>query len=737
MTETLAASASFEGLEVVAFESRHAPEMAALIARFGGVPRVAPALREAPLEEDAAALAFGTALFAGRLDAVIFMTGVGTRRLIEVLETRYTRDQIVQALAGITVVARGPKPVKVLRELQVPITITVPEPNTWREVLAELDENPRGFTLAGSRVAVQEYGVPNDAFLAELRERGVEVLRVPIYQWALPQDLQPLREAIQALVEGRAQVALFTNAAQVEHLLRVADDDGGKDRLLEALQKVVVASVGPTCSETLLSHGIAIDLEPVHPKMGPLVQETAARSKELLRKKAEGRRQEAGGGSQETGVGRQEAGVLSHEPAARSQNTENAEFRIPNPESRAPSPEFPAPNPESRVPNPESRAPSPESRVPTPEARERAAWEDSRFMKACRFEAVDATPVWLMRQAGRYMKEYRELRARVPFLELCKNPALVSEITVSAAEKLGVDAAIIFADLLLIVEPLGMHLEYDKGEGPAISPRLREAADIDRLHEVDPEESLGYLYDAIRQTRSDLNSRIPLIGFAGCPFTLASYLIEGGGSKNYRHTKALMYRDAGAWGALMERLARSLARYINAQIDAGVQAVQVFDTWVGCLGPADYRQYVQPYTHMMLQAVKPGAPIIHFGTGTATLLEAMRDAGGDVIGVDSHIELDEAWRLLGDGVAIQGNLDPIVLYGDLDFIRMRTQRILDQAACRTGHIFNLGHGLLPDTPYENVVALVKMVHDLSKDQIAKGRRPPRGLKRSRRTLDRG
>jgi len=340
-------------------------------------------------------------------------------------------------------------------------------------------------------------------------------------------------------------------------------------------------------------------------------------------------------------------------------------------------------------------------------------------MRACRREPVDATPIWLMRQAGRYMKEYRDLRARVPFLELCKNPTLVSEVTVTAAEKLGVDAAIIFADLLLIVEPLGLHLEYDKGEGPVISPGLRAAADIDRLQEVIPEQSLGYFYDAIRQTRSDLSSRLPLIGFAGCPFTLASYLIEGGGSKNYRHTKALMYRDAGAWRALMERLAHSLSRYINGQIDAGVQAVQVFDTWVGCLGPQDYRDYVQPYTRMMLQAVKPGTPIIHFGTGTAMLLEAMRDAGGDVIGVDSHVELDEAWHRLGNGVGVQGNLDPIVLYGDQSFIRMRAERVLDQAAYQTGHIFNLGHGLLPDTPYENVVALVKMVHDLSSDQIAR------------------
>jgi uroporphyrinogen decarboxylase len=658
MTETSISNASFEGLQVAAFESRHAAEMASLITRFGGVPRLAPALREVPLEEDSAALAFGTALFGGRLDAVIFMTGVGARRLFDVLETRHTREAIVKALSSITVVARGPKPVKVLREFKVPITITAPEPNTWREILQELDENPRGFTLAGSRVAVQEYGVPNEDFLAALRGRGVEVRRVPVYHWTLPWDLAPLREAIQALIEGRVQVVLFTNAAQVEHLLRVAADDSNHEKLLEALDNVVVASVGPTCSETLLAHGIGIDVEPVHPKMGPLVQETAQRAKEILKKKAEGRRQ----------------------------NVELSGSRVPSPEPRALSP-----------------------------------WENSRLLRACRFEAVDATPIWLMRQAGRYMKEYRDLRARVPFLELCKSPALVSEVTVTAAEKLGVDAAIIFADLLLIVEPLGLHLEYDKGEGPVISPGVRAVADIDRLQEVKPEESLAYFYEAIRQTRSDLNPKLPLIGFAGCPFTLASYLIEGGGSRNYRHTKALMYRDAGAWRALMERLASNLARYINAQIDAGVQAVQVFDTWVGCLGPADYREYVQPYTRRMLQAVKAGTPIIHFGTGTATLLEAMRDTGGNIIGVDAHVELDEAWKRLGGGVGVQGNLDPIALYGDQDFIHRRAKRILDQANYRRGHIFNLGHGLLPDTPYENVVALVKMVHDISSAELARGR----------------
>jgi len=334
-------------------------------------------------------------------------------------------------------------------------------------------------------------------------------------------------------------------------------------------------------------------------------------------------------------------------------------------------------------------------------------------MKACRREPTDATPVWLMRQAGRYMKEYRDLRAQVSFLEVCKNPDLVVEITVSAARKLGVDAAIIFADLLLIAEPMGFDLRYDKGEGPAIKPPIRGASDLERLREVEPQDALAYLLEAIRRARAELDPGIPLLGFAGAPFTLASYLIEGGASRDYRHTKAMMYRDPEAWRALMEHLARNLARYVNAQIAAGVQAVQIFDTWIGCLGPADYREFVLPYTRMLILEITPGTPVIHFGTGTAMLLEDMRDAGGDVIGLDSHVELDQAWARLGNQVGVQGNLDPAVLYAGLPYIRQRVERILDQAGARPGHIFNLGHGILSDTPVENVIELVKIVHELS------------------------
>ena len=329
----------------------------------------------------------------------------------------------------------------------------------------------------------------------------------------------------------------------------------------------------------------------------------------------------------------------------------------------------------------------------------------SVFMKACRREEVPYTPIWLMRQAGRYMREYREVRARVSFLELCKNPTLAAEVTVTAAERLGVDAAIIFADILLIIEPMGMQLEFAKGEGPVIHNPIRSAVDVDRMRELEDAGALSFVYEAIRQTRAALRADLPLIGFSGAPFTLASYIVEGGASRNYAHTKSLMYNDSGAWHAMMSLISRALIKYLNAQIEAGAQAVQLFDSWVGALGPDDYREYVLPHTRAVVDGVAAGTPVIHFGTGTSALLELMREAGGDVIGVDWRVRLDEAWRRLGD-VGVMGNLDPTVLFAGQDHLRAQASTILQQAAGLPGHIFNLGHGILPETPVENVIALV-------------------------------
>ena len=338
---------------------------------------------------------------------------------------------------------------------------------------------------------------------------------------------------------------------------------------------------------------------------------------------------------------------------------------------------------------------------------------DSPFMRACRREPVPFTPVWLMRQAGRYMREYREVRARTSFLELCKTPELAAEVTVYAAERLGVDAAIIFADILLILEPMGLDLEFAKGEGPVIHNPVRSGRDVDRLREVEDISSLGYVNDAIRLTRRALRPGLPLIGFAGAPFTLASYIIEGGSSKNYIQTKTLMYTDAGAWHQMMSLISRALGRYLNAQIAAGAQAVQLFDSWVGALSPDDYREYVLPHTRAVIQSVTPGTPVIHFGTGTAALLELMREAGGDVIGLDWRVRLDDAWQRLGDDVAVMGNFDSVALFSNVEVVRAQARRILEYAGNRPGHIFNLGHGILPETPVENVIALVDAVHELS------------------------
>jgi uroporphyrinogen decarboxylase len=341
-----------------------------------------------------------------------------------------------------------------------------------------------------------------------------------------------------------------------------------------------------------------------------------------------------------------------------------------------------------------------------------AMLDDSPFMRACRREDVPYTPVWLMRQAGRYMKEYRDVRDKHSFLELCKKPELATEVTVYAAERLNVDAAIIFADILLIIEPMGINLEFAKGDGPKIDNPIRTAEDVDRLREVESVDELNFVFEAIRQTRAALKPNLPLIGFCGAPFTLASYIIEGGGSKNYVHTKRMMYSDTGAWHEMMSKISRALGKYLNAQIEAGAQAVQIFDSWVGCLSADDYREYVLPHTKSVIDAVKD-APVIHFGTGTNHFLELMSEAGGDVIGVDWRINLNDAWQRIGHDKAIMGNFDPVALFAEKDFIRAQAKKILDQAENRNGHIFNLGHGILPETPVDNVIALVDAVHELS------------------------
>lgn len=336
-----------------------------------------------------------------------------------------------------------------------------------------------------------------------------------------------------------------------------------------------------------------------------------------------------------------------------------------------------------------------------------------RFLKACRREPVDRTPVWIMRQAGRYLPEYMAVRSKVTFIELCKTPELAAQVTLDAQRILGVDAAILFADLLPMLEPMGLDLEYQKGEGPVIHNPIQAADQVDQLKELEDLGSLQFVFDAVQLIRRDLPGDIPLLGFAGAPFTLASYAIEGGGSRHYLKTKSLMYRDEGAWRTLMTTLVRSLVRYLQAQIEAGCQAVQLFDSWAGCLSPVDYRRYVLPYTKQVLDGLPADVPVINFLTGNPALLPLLKETGGQVIGIDWRVNLADAWQTVGYDRAVQGNLDPVILLANLATIRRRTSEILDSVKGRPGHVFNLGHGVMPEAPAENVKALVKIVGEFS------------------------
>jgi len=339
--------------------------------------------------------------------------------------------------------------------------------------------------------------------------------------------------------------------------------------------------------------------------------------------------------------------------------------------------------------------------------------DKSRFMRACRRQPTDATPIWLMRQAGRYMSEYRKLRESYGILDLIKTPELACEVTMQPINAFDLDAAIIFADILPPLEGMGLSLEFVKGEGPVIHNPVRTPADIDALRTPPPEESLSFTLEAIKLARRELDNRgLPLIGFSGAPFTLAAYAVEGGSSRNFRYAKSLMMADPVQWDGLMAKLSHVVGHYLLAQAQAGAQVLQLFDSWVGALSPEDYRRLVMPYSQKAIEIARAaGVPIIHFGTNTNGMLELIRDAGGDIIGVDWRIDLDVAWERLGDEVAIQGNLDPIALFAPWPELRQRAQAVLDQAGGRPGHIFNLGHGILPKTPGDHVRRLVDFVHE--------------------------
>ncbi|HEY1808491.1 MAG TPA: uroporphyrinogen decarboxylase, partial [Acidobacteriaceae bacterium] len=332
-----------------------------------------------------------------------------------------------------------------------------------------------------------------------------------------------------------------------------------------------------------------------------------------------------------------------------------------------------------------------------------------RFVRACLRQPVDRTPVWFLRQAGRYMAEYMAVRRHHTLLEICKKPELAAEVTITAAEKLDVDAAIIFADLLLPLECMGLDFEFQAGEGPVIHKPIRTAADVAALQTTRAAE-LSYVGEAIQRVVGHFHGRLGMIGFCGAPFTLASYMIEGGGSRNYVETKTLMYRQPDAWRSLLDKLVGVLREFAAQQVKAGADVIQIFDSWAGALSLADYRDFVLEPTKTLVREVQAlGVPVIYFGVDTASLLPSMRETGADVLGLDWRTPLDAAWRGLDYACAVQGNLDPITLFAGEDLLQKRVRQILDQAGGRPGHIFNLGHGIVPGTPVENVQAVVKFV----------------------------
>lgn len=339
---------------------------------------------------------------------------------------------------------------------------------------------------------------------------------------------------------------------------------------------------------------------------------------------------------------------------------------------------------------------------------------ESRFLRACLRRPVDCTPVWIMRQAGRYLPEYRRIRGKMPFLDMCRRPEIAAEVTLQPLRRFDLDAAIIFSDILLVLQAAGVGLAFTENDGPVIRRPVRTAAQARAIRIFHPEEELWYVMEAIRLVRRELDGRVPLIGFSGAPFTLASYLVEGGHSTGFVRTKGMMYGEPSTWHRVMERLTTLLTDYLKAQVRVGAQALQVFDSWVGCLSAEDYREYVFPHSCALLSEIKKtGVPVIHFGTDTAAFLGMMGAAGGDVIGVDWRLPLDEAWKRIGYARGIQGNLDPAVLLGPRRAIKDKVRRILTRAEGRPGHIFNLGHGIHQNTPVGNVSALVDAVHELS------------------------
>ncbi|MEM6366178.1 MAG: uroporphyrinogen decarboxylase family protein, partial [Planctomycetota bacterium] len=478
---------NFDGLSVASLESRRAADMARMILKYGGTPHVSPSMREVPLEPNRPAIDFAYQIITGEIPIVILMTGVGFRYLLRATEKHVDQRRLLDALSDIVTICRGPKPAAAMREFGIKPTHRVGEPNTWRDLLQLIDN---GIPVANQVIGIQEYGIRNRSLIAGLEARGAIPKPVRVYGWEYPEDTGPLEDNTRALADGQRDILMLTSAHQVVNLLRMGEQLGLASQLRKGLSRTVIASIGPTTSDMLRESDLHVDMEPSHPKMGHLVTEASRQASRLLKERR----------------------AIADRPTSVHQQT----------------PDHHPKSDREQYPDRSSTANEPQHRM-TPRRVDDHPSQSSLFMKACRGEPTEQTPVWLMRQAGRYMSEYRDVRSQHTFLELCANPDRCSEVMCTAVDKLDVDAAIIFSDLLPILIPLGFDLEFVKGDGPVIHNPVQNASDVRRVRPLENPDDLGFVYETVSKTRSDLPDTLPLIGFAGAPFTLASYAIEGGG----------------------------------------------------------------------------------------------------------------------------------------------------------------------------------------------------------------
>lgn len=645
---------SFNGLNIASFESRRAREIERLIEYHQGNAHVAKAVVESPSKSSKEVEELCVRLKNKQIDILVVLTGIGTKLLIENLEKRLGTKPAKKLLGNLTIIGRGIKSRSVLRNYGLTPLYSKPVPNSLDDITNLLRDKD---LLKGKSIAVQEYSKKSIAFLNSLKKGGAKVLSIPVYKSGLPEDTENLKRLIDSILKSTIDICLFTSSQQVVNAFIFAKKLQKTDELIRSFRNIAIGSIGTNTSKALSAHGIKADYEPENMRMGNLVREMARRSEYLLQKKRTSARNKV------------------------DTNTWN-------------------------------RADTNWGRMS--EKKRKAITTDSAFMKACRREKAEHTPIWIMRQAGRFSRHYRAIRAGQTFLELCKSPQTASEVTLMAVDQLGVDAAIIFSDILLILEPLGINITYTKSDGPRILNPLRTKKNIERINKFNPDD-MGFMYESLNITRKALNPAIPLIGFAGAPFTIASYAIEGGSSRNFELTKGLMYKDPDLWNSIMTILSNATADYLNRQAKEGADVVQVFDSWIGCLSPQDYKDYVLPHMKNLFDKIDKSVPAIHFGTGTATLLKMMKEAGGTVIGFDWRVDIEKAWKEIGYNNAVQGNLDPIVLFSTPSIIRKRVKELLKKVKRRKGHIFNLGHGVLPGTPPDNVLALIDAVHEYSQN----------------------